>query len=144
VPWVASEQSIDASEIYCRTAEANFISRKDMPYLIWDKSASQILGATGLHRTVWETPKTEVGYWCRTSHRGRGFITEAVNAVANIAFTEMKAVRLEVITDEENTASRRVAERCGFTLEGTLRNERRAQDGELRHTCIYAKLPTAV
>jgi len=36
-----------------------------------------------------------------------------------------------------------VAERCGFELEGVLRHERRAPDGSLRNTCIYARLAAA-
>jgi RimJ/RimL family protein N-acetyltransferase len=58
------------------------------------------------------------------------------------AFTHLRAARVELITDEENTRSRRVAERCGFTLEGVLRHERRAEDTGLRNTCVYARLPS--
>jgi len=31
-----------------------------------------------------------------------------------------------------------VAEKCGFTLEGILRNSRRANDGSLADSCMYA------
>jgi RimJ/RimL family protein N-acetyltransferase len=50
---------------------------------------------------------------------------------------------VELITDEENVASCRVAERAGFVLEGVLRNERRAPDASLRNTCVYARFPNA-
>ena len=39
------------------------------------------LGAAGLHRTVWATPRTEIGYWCRKRFEGKGYITEAVNGI---------------------------------------------------------------
>lgn len=97
-----------------------------------------MVGAVGLHRPVWATPKFEVGYWARTRHAGRGYVSEGVAALTQLAFVQLQAARLELLTDEANAASRRVAERCGFTLEGTLRNERRAPDGTLRHTCVYA------
>lgn len=141
LPWVAGEPSAEASEIYCRNAESNFLSRKDLPYLLWHKQTGWVAGAVGLHRTDWNTPKTEVGYWCRTSLSGVGLIGEAVSALAELAFTRLAVVRLELITDEENVASRRVAERCGFALEGVLRHERRAPDGSLRNTCVYARFP---
>jgi len=70
-------------------------------------------------------------------------VTEAVNALAEYAFQQIKAVRVELITDEENVSSRRVAERSGFVLEGVLRNERRAPDGTLRNTCVYARAANA-
>ena len=141
LPWVAAEQTLESAEIYCRNGQANFLARKDLPFLLFEKSTGQLVGATGLHRIVWATPKVEVGYWCRTTRSGRGFVSEAVTALSDFAFGHLHAVRVELITDEENTGSRRLAERCGFVLEGVLRRERRAPDGSLRNTCIYARLP---
>jgi len=143
IPWVACEQTPEASETYCRNAAANFVARRDLPFLIFERTGGALVGATGLHRPDWNTPKIEIGYWVRTSHTGRGYIAEAVQALTRYAFEHLGAVRVELITDEANAASRRVAQRCGFTLEGVLHNERRAPDGSLRNTCIYARLDAA-
>lgn len=142
LPWAATEQSVESSETFCRTAESNFLDRKDLPFLLWDKVESKVVGGTGLHRIDWDAPKAEVGYWCRTSRSGAGLMTEAINALSGLAFANLSFARLELATDEENLPSRRVSERCGFTLERVLRNERRAPDGKLRNTCVYAKLPS--
>jgi len=139
LPWVAADQTVESAELYCRTAQSNFLARKDLPFLLLEKSAGNVVGATGLHRTVWTTPKTEIGYWVRASSARNGLVTEAVMALADYAFLHIGAVRVEIVTDEENMPSRRVAERCRFALEGILRNERRAPDGSLRNTCIYAR-----
>lgn len=139
VPWAAAEPSVESSEIYCRTAYSNFIARKDMPYLIIERDSLALVGCVGLHRPNWETPKFEVGYWCRTAMSGRGYVTEAVQALARFAEAHLSAARVELLTDAENLKSRAVAERAGFKLEGLLRNERRAADGSLRSTCIYAR-----
>jgi RimJ/RimL family protein N-acetyltransferase len=143
LPWVAAEQTLASAEAFCRNARADFLARRDLPFLMFHKASGRLLGATGLHRTVWATPKTEIGYWCRASMTGKGFVTEAVSALVAYAFEHLAAVRIEILTDEQNAASRRVAERCGFVLEGTLRHERRAPDGSLRNLCIYARLPAA-
>ena len=140
LPWVAAEQSVEASEVHCRTAQANFLGRKDFPFLLFDKATGRLVGSSGLHRVVWTTPKAEIGYWCRTSQVGKGFIREAV---IDYAFKHLGAVRVELVTDEENRESRRVAERCDFMLEAILRNERHTPDGALRNTCIYARLAAA-
>jgi RimJ/RimL family protein N-acetyltransferase len=140
LPWVAGEQTVASAEAYCRNAQANFLARKDLPFLVLEKATGEIIGATGLHRTVWSTPKTEIGYWGRVSRARNGFIGEAVAALTDYAFASLRAVRVEIVTDEENDRSRRVAERCRFVLEGVLRNERRAPDGTLRNTCIYARI----
>ena len=143
LPWVAAEQTLESAEMFCRNSEANFVSRKDLPFLVFEKRTGNLVASAGLHRTAWQTPKSEVGYWCRTSATRNGFVTEAVIALTEYAFQHIRAVRVELITDEENVASCRVAERAGFVLEGVLRNERRAPDASLRNTCVYARFPNA-
>ena len=143
LPWVAADQTLESAETFCRNAESNFIARRDLPFFVFEKSIGRFVASAGLHRTVWQTPKTEVGYWCRTKATGNGYMTEAVLALSAYAFEHIKAVRIELVTDEENSQSRRVAERASFVLEGTLRAERRAPDGSLRNTCIYARLQNA-
>ncbi|MFF0381926.1 GNAT family N-acetyltransferase [Streptomyces sp. NPDC004286] len=63
----------------------------------------------------------EIGYWATREHRGRGYITEAASAVARWAFTALAMDRLEWHAEVGNHASRAVAERVGFTVEGVLR-----------------------
>lgn len=140
LPWVAGAQSAELSEVYCRNAESNVIARRDLPFLLWERATGSVVGAAGLHRIDWHTPKAEVGYWCRSASTGQGYIAEAVEALCELAFRQLAVVRVELVTDEANGASRRVAARCGFDLEGVLRSERRAPDGTLRNTCIYARL----
>lgn len=144
LPWVASDPTPESSEAWCRNAQANFLARRDLPFLLLEKgkdAASTMVGVVGLHRPVWTTPKFEVGYWARTSRAGKGYVSEGVTALTEFALAHLKAARVELMTDEDNAGSRRVAQRCHFVLEGTLRNERRAPDGTLRHTCVYARTP---
>ena len=140
LPWAANEPSIEASETFCRRSAAQFMARGDFPFLLFERPTGRFVGATGLHRVDWGVPKIEVGYWRRTSAGGRGFVREAVAAVVLYAFVELKMERVELITDSENWPSRRVAEATGFRLEGVLRRDRRAPDGSLRDTCVYARL----
>ena len=140
LPWVVEDQTRESAEVFCRTADSNFLARRDLPFLMFAKVSGRLIGACGLHRTAWDVPKTEVGYWVRTSEAGKGYVTEAVNHLIAFAFAALEAERIEIVTDAENLASRRVAERCGFPLEGILRRERRAPDGSLRDTCVYARL----
>jgi len=138
LPWATGEQLIEKTELYCRMAQSNFISRQDLPFLIIERSSGRLIGCAGLHRLDWSVPKAELGYWCRTSQTGRGLMTEAVRALSRLAISNLGSKRLEIIVDEENQPARKVAERCGFDLEGILRRERRAPDGSLRNTCVYA------
>lgn len=85
-------------------------------------------------------PKCELGYWNRTSRAGEGLVREGVAALAEMAERDLGARRLEIRCDTRNRRSTRVAEACGFGLEGTLRNERRDPQGALRDTLLYARV----
>lgn len=143
LPWVAQEQTLASAEERCRTAQANFVLRADLPFLAFSKESGRLVGSAGLHRTDWAVPRTEVGYWVRTSEVGRGYASESVDVLAGWALRELKAARVELVTLEDNLGSRGVAERCGFTLEGVHRNMLRAPAGDLRHRYVYARLGRA-
>jgi RimJ/RimL family protein N-acetyltransferase len=63
----------------------------------------------------------ELGFWSVKEHRGRGHVTEAARALCRWGFTARGAARIEWRAEVGNTASRAVADRCGFVHEGTLR-----------------------
>lgn len=53
--------------------------------------------------------------------RGRGLGAEAVALMTAFAFDRLEAHRVQLGTDLDNVAMRRVAERLGFVCEGTMR-----------------------
>jgi RimJ/RimL family protein N-acetyltransferase len=138
--WVAEKPSLDAAVRRCRSAHMAFRLGQDFAYLAFERSTSRLVASVDLHRTNWALPATEVGYWVRTGAAGRGFVTEGVQALVGWALGTLHAVRVELVTDERNGASRAVAERCGFTLEGIHHHVMRDPLGELRSRCVYAQL----
>ncbi|MER5498057.1 GNAT family N-acetyltransferase [Streptomyces sp. NPDC002466] len=64
----------------------------------------------------------EVGFWSAVEHRGHGYATEAVLSAARWAFTELGCDRLEWRAEVGNAASRAVALRAGFRMEGEQRS----------------------
>ncbi|MFD5078499.1 GNAT family N-acetyltransferase [Streptomyces sp. NPDC058371] len=83
----------------------------------------------------------EVGFWATKEHRGHGYITEAVLAASRWAFTDRGIDRVEWRAEVGNTGSRAVAERAGFTLEGTLRSALNNK-GVRRDSWIASLLPS--
>ena len=59
-----------------------------------------------------------IGYWVTPPARGRGICTRALRLLARWALDELELQRLELITDPDNLASQRVAEKVGFQREG--------------------------
>jgi RimJ/RimL family protein N-acetyltransferase len=84
-------------------------------------------------------PSAEIGYWLAEPFWGRGIMTEAVIAVTEWAFAELRLVRLHAAVYARNPASARVLEKAGYALEGRLR-ARYFRDGEFIDGFLYASV----
>lgn len=144
MPWAQTAPTPEASEAIAREAHGKFLLRSDLVFSLWlhdgQGRETRLVGGSGLHRIDWSVPRFEIGYWCRSGHTGQGLVTEAVRALNRLAFDRLQAQRVEIRMDERNTASWRVAERAGFTLEALLRNDARTVDGAVRNTRVYARV----
>lgn len=139
MPWAKSDYSLEDCEANTRQAIAHFVMRQDLRYHFHDKRSGRFLVSGGLHRIAWQVPRFEIGYWCRSSEQGKGYVSEGVRALAALALGQLGGARVEICCDDANLKSAAVAERCGFTLEGVLRCDSRSPQGELRSTRVYAK-----
>jgi RimJ/RimL family protein N-acetyltransferase len=82
-----------------------------------------------------------IGYWVAAPARGQGICTRALRLLSRHALEELELQRLELITDPDNVASQRVAEKVGFRREGVLRAHLRHPDGRIRDSVMFSLLP---
>ncbi|MGM9484213.1 GNAT family N-acetyltransferase [Roseateles sp. NT4] len=145
MPWAQDAPTAEASELVVRRMQADFIARRDLCFQIYarkpDGGAGRMLGGTGLHRIDWSVRRFEIGYWIRPEAAGQGHVGESVRLLTALAFDTLAANRVEIRMDPRNLKSRAVAERCGFELEGVLRNDTVGTDGKPRATAVYARIP---
>ncbi|MBT2758668.1 GNAT family N-acetyltransferase [Mesobacillus foraminis] len=140
MPFAQKDQSREDVEGNIRQAFANYIKREDLRLLVFLRETGEFIASSGLHRINWSVPKFEIGYWINSRFSGCGYMTEAVEGIADFAREELKARRIEIRCDSKNIKSRAIPERLGFKLEGILKNDDVSADGtELRDTCVYAK-----
>jgi RimJ/RimL family protein N-acetyltransferase len=81
----------------------------------------ELVGATLFPGFNARSATAEVGVLLAAPARGRGIVTRAVAAMLDWAFTERGVHRVEWKCAPGNESSRRMAQRLGFTHEGTLR-----------------------
>lgn len=79
-----------------------------------------------------------IGYWIDEGHKNRGLTTEAVATVTEFGFEKMRLHRIEIALRPENEASRRVAEKAGYSLEG-MRPRFLHIDGQWRDHIVFVK-----
>jgi RimJ/RimL family protein N-acetyltransferase len=77
-----------------------------------ERKSGELVGRTGLLFPA-DWPDLEVGWLVRADRRRRGYATEAAAAAMRWAFDELGADHLISLIAEDNTASRRVAEKLG-------------------------------
>lgn len=83
-----------------------------------------------------ERVSAEVGYWLGEAYWGRGIATEALIAVTKYAIDRHGLTRVFALPFAWNTASCRVLEKAGYTLEGRLRRSA-IKDGEITDQLLY-------
>ena len=140
MPWAHPEQSVDDVEANVRHAAADFIARRDLRLHLYLRDGGGFIGASGLHRIDWDVPRFEIGYWVRSSMTGQGFATEATMRIAEMAFAELAAERVEIWCDGRNERSAAVAQRAGFAYEARLNRNRIGADGVLSDSLCFVRL----
>jgi len=87
------------------------------------------IGPVGLHHVDWHHRTAEVGYWTARGTRGRGLTQSGVRLICAWAFDVLGLERVELRAHPENSASKNVATKLGFTREGVLRGVQRDATG---------------
>jgi RimJ/RimL family protein N-acetyltransferase len=137
--YQAGPPTVEETEALVREKYAEFVLRKDLMMFCFLKGTNTVVVSSGMHPN-WKIPSFEIGYWCRQSYQGQGYVTEAVNGITDFAFTRLNAKRVMIRCDTDNHASANVARRAGFELEGTLRNDGRKHNGALRSTLMFSQI----
>lgn len=132
--------SMNSEVMYKKDYQETGFWKRELGILLITDKEGRILGDISYFKGVNYLPGYEIGYSIfRKEDRGKGYTSEALKLFSAYLF-EMKDIhRLEVHADMENIGSRRVAEKCGFTFEGTKR-QAVFNRGEYRDLAIYSML----
>ena len=84
-------------------------------------AGTTLCGSIRLKDIDTDNRKAQIGYFLGSQFTGRGIVTRSVRAILAHAFKSLQLHRVELRCAAGNQQSIRVAERLGFTFEGTLR-----------------------
>jgi RimJ/RimL family protein N-acetyltransferase len=113
--------------------------RRKFNLLVALKATGEVIGGTGL---VVDNPRNRegwIGYCFAREHWGRGYATETARLLVRFGFEELGLHRIFATCDVQNTASARVLEKAGMTLEGRRRSHVFIK-GHWRDSFFYAIL----
>jgi RimJ/RimL family protein N-acetyltransferase len=137
IPWVPTPYTDEDARKYVRECLEAGDERR--PFAVADPETDELLGAIDMR--VSPIRNGHIGYWVVAAARGRGVCTSALRALSKWALDELELGRLELVTDPDNVASQRVAEKVGFRREGVLRSHLPHRDGRRRDSVMFSLLP---
>ena len=129
-------QSVQDTEAFLRFSAQEWDRWPAGPYLIISRADGQLLGSAGF---AFQTPQEAMtGYVLAKDAWGKGFATEALTAIVNLA-PRVRVTRLFALCHPEHVPSRRVLEKCGFEKEGVFKKAIFKQ-GQIWDEVRYAKV----
>lgn len=112
---------------------------KEMVFGVFTKKDIELVGTAGLREIDFEHRQAEMGFWIAVDWWGRGYATEAAQALLQFGFETLKLNRIYAHHMLRNPASGRVLEKVGMKKEGILR-ERVRKWGVSEDVAILAVL----
>lgn len=142
LPFAQDVPTLSETEANLQRAQELYGTGESFRYLIFLRETGTFVGTVSLFGIDGDVPKAEIGYWLDSTHTGRGYMTEAVEAIVRFGCAQFDFKRIEIRCESTNEGSRLIPERLGFQLEGMLRNEDLSADGmRLTDTAVYGLLP---
>ncbi len=100
-------------------AQAQSAHRTQVFFAVIEKTSEDFVGSMG-YTVEEETPLGKLvglGYFFRPAYHGKGYATEALQAVLRFAFEQDNVYRVSTGCNADNKASERVMQKCGMIKE---------------------------
>ena len=126
------------AEAWISTHQHAWDEKKSLTYAILLKPMGRLIGAVGLVGIHGD--EASMGYWVGEPYWGKGYCTEAANALLDFCFNDLKLTRIEAEYLVRNPASGRVMEKLGMFYKTTrMIQDRQGKSAELNVYEIYAE-----
>lgn len=106
---------------------------------VYLKSTVELVGKCMLFNYDKESKRAEIGFGLSRACWGKGYITEAGEALIQYGFNSLGLRRIEAEIDPDNRSSAKALEKLGFSQEGLLR-QRWEINGIVSDSALYGRL----
>jgi RimJ/RimL family protein N-acetyltransferase len=137
--WAKKVPTEEEAEIRARESYVEFLQRKDLQMIGFERDSGRLVVFTGLHRLDWQARTFEIGYWVRKSAQGQGYATEVANALTRYAFEVLRARRVGIGHAEGNDASKAVIKKLAFPYTCEFKSDEVVATGEVKDTHFYTR-----
>ncbi len=125
-PWEPKWPSDDLSLVGFRRRLRSYQQQRNSgwgrTYFLMDEASDELLGGLSLTRIVHGISKSAtLGYWMGVDHAGKGHMQNAVSAIIQFSFNDLKLRRVEAACLPSNERSIHLLQKSGFQREGYAR-----------------------
>ncbi len=109
------------------------------PFVIYQQKDNKIIGSTRLMNIEPEHRKLEIGWtWLHPDYWATAVNLECKLLLLKFCFEELKTIRVQLKTDENNIRSQKAIRKIGAQYEGVLRNDWIRDNGTIRNSVYFS------
>lgn len=138
--WATERYTLNVARDFIAITRAEWSRGTLYSFAITDTLTGEYLGGCGLSHFHPVYKFCNLGYWVRSSKRGKGYAGRAAKLAARFAFERASVIRAEIVIAVENRASKRVAEKIGAHYEGILLNRMTVRE-DIYDAHMFSLLP---
>jgi len=113
-----------------------YVQKGGIAWKMVEKETQVLIGYIGFFNLDARHARAEIGFGIALEHQGKGFGSEALNAIVNYCYEEVGLHSLMAEIDPRNTACIKLVEKCGFKQEGLFKGNFYF-DGEFLDSAYY-------
>ena len=114
-------ERLDQAKMLISTFEDLFESGRGLRWGVFTLEEGQLIGTCGYKEWYTRRFRAEISYELAPDSWGSGYMREALVAILDYGFHQMKLRRVEGLVDPEDTRSHNLLSGLGFRMEGVLR-----------------------
>ncbi|MDR1433442.1 MAG: GNAT family N-acetyltransferase [Puniceicoccales bacterium] len=136
--YVPHPYTVEMAETWTRNVNFGMANGSCCYWTICDQKTEEFIGSMGLsiHN---EQDGCEMHYWVNADQWNKGYCTEAAKRTIVHAFEDIGMHRVFITHRENGLASKTVIKKCGFVLEGILRDSLK-RFGKFENVATYSML----
>lgn len=122
---ITLEQNLtpDLSKRFAQIKSKEFENSEEYLFVATPKDDRSVIALVYIKELDWDKKQGEFAYCIDYNWEGKGITTEIVNVLSDYAFKKLGLEVLQIIVHKENEGSVRVAEKCNFICQQTLKKE---------------------
>ncbi len=137
---VSKTKTLEDAILYGNSIQMKIKEKSYFPFIISDNRTDEFIGLVDVKNIDWNVPKAELGLFIDEKYEGKGIATKATKILVDHLIGKYSFKKLLCRASSRNLGSVTVIEKCGFELEGTIRNDYRTTKGEIVDLNYYGRV----